>query len=159
MPGKSVPDINEDSLRTLLEAQGLSVHSIAFDSPGGSDTKRFAYVRLTPQPPPWLAKSEPAAEVLPPACTVASTSTVGFIGLPLPILDTLYGTVVTVYAVWRKGVVTKLYAGSFHEDHQHHSCHTGFWKMITCFRSCGERCDVECPAHCGGAATLSVARN
>ncbi|EIE21364.1 hypothetical protein COCSUDRAFT_48078 [Coccomyxa subellipsoidea C-169] len=62
VPGKSVPDINEDSLRTLLEAQGLSVHSIAFDSPGGSDTKRFAYVRLTPQPPPWLAKSEPAAE-------------------------------------------------------------------------------------------------
>lgn len=63
VPGKNVPDITEDSLRDLLEAQGLSVHSVAFDSPGASETKRFAYVRLTPPTPQWLAKSEPAAEV------------------------------------------------------------------------------------------------
>lgn len=63
MPGKNVPDVTEDSLRELLEAQGLSVHSVAFDSPPGNDTKRSAFVRLTPLSPPWLAKAAPAAEV------------------------------------------------------------------------------------------------
>ncbi|CAL8463190.1 g2724 [Coccomyxa elongata] len=62
MPGKNVPDVTEDSLRELLEAQGLSVHSVAFDSPPGNDTKRSAFVRLTPLSPPWLAKAGPAAE-------------------------------------------------------------------------------------------------
>lgn len=74
MPGKNVPDITEDSLRDLLEAQGLSVHSVAFDSPGASETKRFAYVRLTPPTPQWLAKSEPSAEVRSQAPTWPITS-------------------------------------------------------------------------------------
>jgi hypothetical protein len=69
MPGKNVPDVTEDSLRVLLEAQGLSVHSVAFDSPPGNDTKRSAFVRLTPLSPPWLAKAGQAAEVRTSICT------------------------------------------------------------------------------------------
>ncbi len=38
---------------SLLQEHDLSVRSIAFDAPHGADTKRIAYVRLTPPALPW----------------------------------------------------------------------------------------------------------
>jgi hypothetical protein len=59
IPGKgSGEDVAEEGLRELLQGQGLSVQSVALDSPGGSDKKRVAYVRLEPPHPAWLAKAE-----------------------------------------------------------------------------------------------------
>lgn len=59
IPGKGAEgDVSEAGLRDLLESSGLSVHSVAFDAPGGSDKRRIAYVRLEPPQPSWTLKTE-----------------------------------------------------------------------------------------------------
>lgn len=51
--GPQDADASKENLLSLLREHELSVRSIAFDSPHGTDQKRIAYVRLLPPTPFW----------------------------------------------------------------------------------------------------------
>ena len=60
---------------SLLQEHDLSVRSIAFDAPHGADTKRIAYVRLTPPALSWRSNgAEPMVIYLPKPSPATSNS-------------------------------------------------------------------------------------
>lgn len=58
----SADNINEDSVREVLEAAGLQVRSVAFDTVKILD-RRVAYVRLQPPPLPWKIQDKQETDV------------------------------------------------------------------------------------------------
>lgn len=58
----SADNIDEDSVREVLEAAGLQVRSVAFDTVKILD-RRVAYVRLQPPPLPWKVQDKQETDV------------------------------------------------------------------------------------------------